>query len=72
MQISQQDNLVQEGFMSTTVYVVSPNDARQLETFRRFAPEDTEVTWVDNSQPLDQQAAQLQEAAAVLWSTRLL
>jgi phosphoglycerate dehydrogenase-like enzyme len=58
--------MVQEGFMSTRVYILSRDDPRQLETFRRVAPEDTEVTWVDVTQPLDQQAAQLRDAVAVI------
>jgi phosphoglycerate dehydrogenase-like enzyme len=52
--------------MSTRVHVLSRGDAHQLETFRRLAPEDVEVVWVDVTQPLDQQAAQLQDAVAVI------
>lgn len=52
--------------MSTRVHVLSRGEARQLETFRRLAPAGTEVVWVDVSQPLDQQAAQLQDAVAVI------
>lgn len=52
--------------MSVRVFVLSPNDPRQLETFRQLAPEDTEIVWVDAKQPLDQQAAQLQDAVAVI------
>jgi len=52
--------------MSTRVHVLSRGDARQLETFRRLAPEGVEVVWVDVNQPLDQQAAQLQDAIAVI------
>jgi phosphoglycerate dehydrogenase-like enzyme len=52
--------------MSARVFVLSPNDPRQLETFRHFAPEETEVVWVDATQSIDQQAAQLQEATAVI------
>lgn len=52
--------------MSTSVYVLSRGDARQLETFRQLAPEGVEITWVDATQPLEQQAAQLQEAVAVI------
>ena len=52
--------------MSTSIYVLSRNDPRQLETFRRLAPEGVEVKWVDVTQPIDQQAAQLQEARAVI------
>ena len=52
--------------MSTRVYVLSRDDARQLATFRRYAPDDVEITWVDVTQPLEQQAAQLQEARAVI------
>ena len=52
--------------MSTSIYVLSRNDPRQLETFRQLAPEGVEVKWVDVTQPIDQQAAQLQEARAVI------
>ncbi len=52
--------------MSTSVYVLSRGDARQLETFRQLAPEGVEIKWVDATQPLEQQAAQLQEAVAVI------
>src|SRR2546428_1645297 len=62
----QRDNMVQEGCMSTRVHVLSRGDARQLETFRRLAPEGVEVVWVDVTPPLDQQAAQLQDAVAVI------
>ena len=52
--------------MSTSIYVLSRNDPRQLETFQQLAPEGVEVKWVDVTQPIDQQAAQLQEARAVI------
>ena len=52
--------------MSTRVHVLSRGDARQLETFRRLAPEGVEVVWVDVNQSLEQQAAQLQDAVAVI------
>jgi hypothetical protein len=52
--------------MSASVYVLSRDDPRQLEAFRRFAPEGVEVKWVNAAQPIEQQAAQLQEAAAVI------
>jgi phosphoglycerate dehydrogenase-like enzyme len=52
--------------MSPRVYVLSRDDASQLEIFRRLAPEGTEIVWVDSTQPLDQQAAQLREATAVI------
>jgi phosphoglycerate dehydrogenase-like enzyme len=58
--------MAQESFMSTSIYVLSRNDPRQLETFRKLAPEGVEVKWVDVTQPIDQQAAQLQEARAVI------
>jgi phosphoglycerate dehydrogenase-like enzyme len=48
------------------VYVLSRNDPRQLETLRRYAPAGTEITWVDVTQPLEQQAAQLRDAVAVI------
>jgi phosphoglycerate dehydrogenase-like enzyme len=37
-----------------------------LEAFRQFAPPETEIKWVSAAQPIEQQAAQLQEAAAVI------
>ena len=52
--------------MSTRVYVLSRQDPQQLETFQRFAPEGAEVVWVDVNQPIEQQAAQLRDAAAVI------
>jgi phosphoglycerate dehydrogenase-like enzyme len=58
--------MMQEDFMSTRVYVLSREDAHQLETFRRHAPAGVEITWVDVTQPLEQQAAQLHEARAVI------
>jgi phosphoglycerate dehydrogenase-like enzyme len=58
--------MVQEDFMSTRVYVLSRDDARQLDAFRRHAPAETEIVWVDVTQPLDHQAAQLREATAVI------
>src|SRR4029453_5260700 len=35
--------MVQESFMSTSIYVLSRNDPRQLETFRQLAPERSEA-----------------------------
>jgi phosphoglycerate dehydrogenase-like enzyme len=52
--------------MSNRVYVLSPNDPNQLETFRRHAPEGTEIVWVDVNQPLEKQAEQLRDAVAVI------
>lgn len=52
--------------MARRVHVLSPSDPRQLETFQRLAPEDTEITWVDATQPLDKQAEQLRDAVAVI------
>jgi phosphoglycerate dehydrogenase-like enzyme len=56
---------MQEGFMST-VYVLSREDPRQMETFRRYAPAGTEIVWVDVTQPLEKQAEQLRDAVAVI------
>jgi phosphoglycerate dehydrogenase-like enzyme len=58
--------MLQEDFMSTSVYVLSPDDAFQLDTIRRFAPDDAEVIWVDSTQPLEQQATQLKDAVAII------
>ena len=52
--------------MSPRVHVLSRGDARQLETFQRLAPAGVEVVWVDVTQSLDHQAAQLQDAVAVI------
>ncbi len=52
--------------MSSNVFVLSPSDPRQLEAIQKFAPEGIEIIWVDSTQPLDQQAAQLQDAAAII------
>lgn len=52
--------------MSTSVYVLSRHDPRQLEVFRQLAPEGVEVRWVDATQPIEQQAVQLREARAVI------
>jgi phosphoglycerate dehydrogenase-like enzyme len=52
--------------MSTTVYALTPDDTRQLETFRRHLPQGVELIWVDSTQPIEQQAAQLKDAVAVI------
>ena len=52
--------------MSTDVYVLSPDDPYQMEIFQRFAPEDANIIWVDNRQSLEEQAAQLREARAIV------
>ncbi len=52
--------------MSTNVYVLSPDDPRQLDTIKRFAPEDVDVIWVDTKQSIEEQAAQLQDASAIV------
>ncbi|ETX05640.1 MAG: hypothetical protein ETSY2_21790, partial [Candidatus Entotheonella gemina] len=52
--------------MSTNVYVLSPDDPYQLDIFKRFAPEDAEVIWVDNRQSIGEQAAQLRDASAIV------
>jgi len=50
----------------SSVHVLSRHDPRQLAMFRQLAPADTEVIWVDVTQSLEQQAAQLQDATAVI------
>ncbi len=52
--------------MSTNVYVLSPDDPHQMDTFKRFAPDDAEVIWVDNRQSIEEQAAQLRDARAIV------
>ena len=51
--------------MSGKAVLYSPNDS-QLEAFQRVAPEGIEITWVDSSQPMEQQAAQLKDTVAVI------
>jgi phosphoglycerate dehydrogenase-like enzyme len=58
--------MVQEDCMSTRVYILSRDDSQQLETFRRLAPEGVEIIGVDVTLPLEQQAALLQDATAVI------
>lgn len=52
--------------MPNRVHVLSNNDPRQMESFRQYCPEGTEIVWVDVAQSIDQQAAQLQGARAVI------
>jgi len=52
--------------MSAKVYVLSPDDPYQMEIFKRFAPADAEIIWVDNKQSIEAQAAQLREASAIV------
>lgn len=52
--------------MSTNVYVLSPDDPYQMEIFKRFAPKDAEIVWVDNQQSIEDQAAQLRDARAIV------
>jgi phosphoglycerate dehydrogenase-like enzyme len=52
--------------MSTTVYALTPDDPRQLEMFKRYLPEGVELVWVDSTQPVEQQAAQLKDAVAII------
>lgn len=49
-----------------SIHVLSPNDPKQLADLRRVAPEGVEVKWVDATLPLDAQAAQLQDATAII------
>jgi phosphoglycerate dehydrogenase-like enzyme len=52
--------------MSANVYVLSPDDPYQMEAFKRFAPEDAEIIWVDNKLSVEEQAAQLRDARAIV------
>lgn len=52
--------------MSVKVHVLARDDTRQMATFRQYLPADTEIVWVDVAQSLEQQAAQLQDAVAVI------
>lgn len=49
-----------------SIHVLSPHNPQQLEDLRRVAPEGIDVQWVDASLPLEEQAAQLQGATAVI------
>jgi phosphoglycerate dehydrogenase-like enzyme len=51
--------------MTNRVAVLSPSDSA-LRAVREVAPPDVEFFWVDSSQPLDQQAAQLEDVATVI------
>ena len=51
--------------MGAQVIIYGPNDA-QLAEFQRVAPEGVEVGWVDSSKPLDDQAADLQDAQVAI------
>ena len=52
--------------MSTTVYALTPDNPKQLDTFRRYLPAGVELVWVDSTQTIEQQAAQLKDAVAVI------
>ena len=52
--------------MSVDVYVLSSDDPYQMEVFKRFAPADANIIWVDNRQSLEEQAAQLRNARAIV------
>jgi phosphoglycerate dehydrogenase-like enzyme len=52
--------------MSTTVYALTPDNPMQLDTFRRYLPAGVELVWVDSTQTIEQQAAQLKDAVAVI------
>src|SRR5687768_11871121 len=60
------DSIPKENLMNTKVYVLSPDDPYQMEVFKRFAPEDADIIWVDNRQSIEEQAAQLREARAIV------
>ena len=53
--------------MDRNIHLLAPDDS-QVDIFNRVAPEGFEVTWVDSTQPLEQQVAQLKDAVAVLAS----
>lgn len=52
--------------MSERVFVLSPSDPQQLDRFKAFAPVSAEIIWVDATQSIEQQAAQLKDAVAVV------
>ena len=52
--------------MSAKVVVLMPEDSAQLDLVRRLAPEGVEVGWVDSTQPIEQQAAQMQDTVSVI------
>ena len=51
--------------MGAQVIIYGPNDS-QLADFQRVAPEGVEVGWVDSTQSLDDQAAELQDAQVAI------
>ena len=51
--------------MGETIPVLTP-DPSQYELIRSLAPEGVEVTWVDSTQPVERQAAELKDAVAII------
>ena len=51
--------------MDRNIPLLAPDEG-QVDVIRRGAPEGVEVIWVDSTQPLEQQAAQLRDAVALL------
>ena len=51
--------------MSGKVVLLAPDDG-ELDAFQGVAPEGVEITWVDSTLPLEQQAAQLRETVAII------
>ena len=55
----------EEETMSGTVVLYTPSDGA-LADFKRVAPTGTDISWVDSTQPIEQQASQLRDAVAVI------
>ena len=53
--------------MTTTVPILTP-DENQFELIKSLAPEDVEAVWVDYDQPVEQLAAALKDAVAIVLS----
>ena len=51
--------------MSGKIAVLAPDDS-EMEIFRKHVPEGVEPIWVDSSLPVEEQAAQLQDAVAII------
>ena len=51
--------------MSGTVVLYAPSDDL-LADFQRVAPGGADISWVDSTQPIEQQAIQLKDAVAVI------
>ena len=51
--------------MSAKIALYAPDDG-QIANFQRVAPDGADISWVDSTQPIDGQAAQLKDTVAVI------